>query len=83
MTTYPLSEPATIYRTDTSGGERKSVARGSLADCADILAGWSSEDRATVEIEVDDMALRYGSDEIEELLQFLREEDADRKSPAG
>lgn len=81
MTTYPLSEPATIYRTDKSGEERKSVARGSF-DCADILAGWSSEDRVTVEIEVDDMALRYGSDEIEELLQFLREEDADRKSHA-
>jgi hypothetical protein len=81
MTTYPLSEPATIYRTaepnqtDEQCGEV--VAQGSLADCAEILEGWSPTDRATARVEVNDMDLRYGPGEIEELLTFLREEGHD------
>jgi hypothetical protein len=81
MTTYPLSEPATIYR-ESEGGEAGSndkVARGSLSDCAEILEGWSTEDRARVRVEMDDMSLRYGTQEIEELLAFLREEDKDAR----
>ena len=77
MTTYPLSEPATIYRKAGHDGpdtERAIVARGSLSDCAEILEDWSEADRAAVEIEIDDMSLRYGPQEIEELLAFLREE---------
>lgn len=83
MTTYPLSEPATIYRTadQSEGAARDVVARGSLSDCAEILENWSSNDRASVEIEIDDMSLRYGADEIEELLTFLREEDKDSPGP--
>jgi hypothetical protein len=81
MTTYPLSEPATIYRTaepnqaDEQSGDV--VAQGSLADCAEILEGWSPADRATARVEVNDMDLRYGPGEIEELLTFLREEGHD------
>lgn len=80
MTTYPLSEPATI-RSRAKDSEAESptddvVARGSLADCADILQARSPEERAKVEIEVDDMDLRYGPKEIEELLTFLRDESA-------
>jgi hypothetical protein len=80
MTTYPLSEPATIRRT-TGGGDGASrtddvVARGSLADCADMLAAWPVEERSSIQVDVDDMDLRYGPEEIEELLGFLREESA-------
>ena len=83
MTTYPLSEPATIYRTadQDEGAARDVVARGSLSDCAEILEDWSRTDRASVEIEIDDMSLRYGPDEIEELLTFLREEDKSSPDP--
>ena len=83
MTTYPLSEPATIYRKadQAEGAARDAVARGSLSDCAEILEDWSRTDRASVEIEIDDMVLRYGPDEIEELLTFLREEDEDSPDP--
>ena len=83
MTTYPLSEPATIYRKadETGDAARAVVARGSLADCAEILQGWSQTDRAVTEIEIDDMALRYGPDEIEELLAFLREQEGGSTAP--
>jgi hypothetical protein len=74
MTTYPLSEPATIYR---SAGSGEIVSQGSLSDCAETLQGWSADDRATVRVAMDDMDLNYGSAEIEELLAFLRAEDAD------
>jgi hypothetical protein len=81
MTTYPLSEPATIYRTaepnQADGQSGDVVAQGSLADCAEILEGWSPADRATARVEVNDMDLRYGPGEIEELLTFLREEGHD------
>ncbi len=78
MTTYALSEGATIRRTATGSdaGTEEVVARGSLADCADILQDWSAEDRASVLIDIDDMDLRYGPAEIEELLVFLRGESA-------
>ena len=86
MTTYPLSEPATIYRTsdrtEADGGVSEVVARGSLSDCAEILEGWSETDRADVEIEIQDMSLRYGPSEIEELLTFLRDEDNASAAPA-
>ena len=83
MTTYPLSEPATTYRKtdEADGAARDIVARGSLSDCAENLQGWSETDRAAVEIEIDDMSLRYGPGEIEELLAFLREEASDTPAP--
>ena len=76
MTTYALSEPATIRRTATGSdaGAGEVVTRGSLADCADVLQGWSAKDRASVLIDIDDMDLRYGPAEVEELLVFLRGE---------
>ena len=78
MTTYPLSEPSTIYR---SAGQSEDpaadvVSRGSLADCAETLEGWSAADRAGIRVQVDEMNLTYGPPEIEELLDFLREEAA-------
>ena len=78
MTTYPLSEPATIRRTAKSGKASNRtddvVAQGSLADCADVLEALSAEERSALRVEIDDMALRYGPEEIEELLIYLREE---------
>lgn len=80
MTTYALSEPATIRRiVDGSGGAKQAgevVARGSLADCADILQDWPAAERSSVQIDVDDMDLCYGPEDIEGLLTFLREESA-------
>jgi len=78
MTTYPLSEPATVRRTTEVPSDTDSnvVMRGSLADCADFLGSWSADERATVEVELDDMDLRYDPGAIDELLTFLREESA-------
>ena len=85
MTTYPLSEPSTIYRAAgasaagpgyASAQADDVVARGSLADCAEILEGTPPADRTAMRVEVDDMSLSYGPDEINELLDFLREEAA-------
>jgi hypothetical protein len=80
MTTYPLSEPATIRRTGKSGNAASQadevVARGPLGECAEILDAWPTKERAAVQIDIDDMDLRYGPQEIQELLTFLREESA-------
>jgi len=84
MTTYPLSEPATIYRkaNQAEDAARDIVARGSLSDCAEFLDSWSETDRVFIDIEIDDMALRYGPKEIEDLLAFLREEASDTSNPS-
>jgi len=46
------------------------------------LDSWSETDRVFIDIEIDDMALRYGPNEIEELLAFLREEASDTSNPS-
>jgi hypothetical protein len=78
MTTYPLSEPATIRRTARDGNALSQtdevVGHGSLARCADLLQKLSTEERSSLRIDVDDMKLRYGAEEIEELLIYLRDE---------
>ena len=83
MTTYPLSEAATIYRlTNASSDTQEVVARGTLSECAELLEGWSTAERASSEIAVDQMNLRYGSEDVEELLEFLRREGIDQSGPA-
>ena len=72
MTTYPLSEPATIHASDN--GTEAVAGQGSLADCAGIIEQFSAKKRARARIEMDDMDLRFGPSEIDELLHFLREE---------
>ena len=74
MTTYPLSEPATIYA-DDGAGQKRAAGKGSLAECADRLADFPPEQRKSARIEMDTIDLRFGPPEIEELLAFLREED--------
>ncbi|MEG3089553.1 hypothetical protein [Sphingomonas sp. PB4P5] len=75
-----MSEPATVRRSADAGtAVRESddiVARGSLADCAETLETWSAEERAAIQIDIDDMDIRYGPEEIDTLLSFLRDESA-------
>lgn len=72
MTTYPLSEPATIYA-DEGGADV--LGTGTLAECADIVRGLSEQDRSSAAIKMDDLALTYGPAEVSELMQFLQNED--------
>ncbi|MCK8455145.1 hypothetical protein [Sphingomonas faeni] len=75
MTTYPLSEPATIYSVDASGEVTSDVlGRGTLEDCADIVAGLSADRRKAISIRMDSLDLQFGSEEVVELLRFLHEE---------
>jgi hypothetical protein len=75
MTTYPLSEPATIYD-DEDGAEPDGVARrGTLAECIELIEAFPAEKRRAARIEMDDLDLRFGPREIEDLVRFLRDED--------
>lgn len=82
MTTYPLSEPATICPADRSDDassaspDQETLGQGTLAECADIVAGMPPDRRASVHIQMDSLDLRFGPGEVGELLQFLREESA-------
>ncbi|MEG3163883.1 hypothetical protein U1701_04685 [Sphingomonas sp. PB2P19] len=73
MTTYPLSEPATIHGGDAQDG---ASGRGTLADCVEILQGLPDAKRASASIVMDELDLRFGPGEIDELLRFLHEESA-------
>jgi hypothetical protein len=77
MTTYPLSEMATIYAAEgTDGATSNVVGTGTLEECADIVADLPSDRQKSLSIEMNDLDLKFGSQEIDELLQFLREESA-------
>lgn len=76
MTTYPLSEPATIYAEEESGDASTVVGQGTLADCAQIVAGLGPRQQKSVLIQMDKLDLGFGAREIGELLQFLREESS-------
>jgi hypothetical protein len=77
MTTYPLSELATIYVATGDDAELgEVVGRGTLAECAEIVQGYGSQQRSAARIEMDELDLRFGPREIEELLLFLRDESA-------
>lgn len=72
MTTYPLSEPATIYASDD---QSDILGEGTLAECAEIVRGLADDDRSTATIKMDDLELTYGRADIDELVQFLDDED--------
>ena len=75
MTTYPLSEPATVYADGDHDADGTDVlGRGTLAECADLIAGFPAETRNSVRIQMDDLDLQFDSDEVGELLRFLRDE---------
>ena len=77
MTTYPLSEPATIYSVDASGdATSKVLGQGKLEDCVDIIAGLPAGSQTAVCVQMDGLALHFGPKEVSELLRFLHEEGA-------
>lgn len=77
MTTYPLSEPATIYADDDHDAKGTDVlGRGTLAECADLIAEFPADKRNAVRIEMDDLDLQFDTAEVDELLQFLRDESS-------
>ena len=77
MTTYPLSEPATIYAVDASGKVTSDVlGRGTLEDCTDIVAALSADRQRAISIQMDGLGLQFGPKEVGELLRFLHEEGA-------
>jgi len=75
MTTYPLSEPATIFDAATSDSARtKPVGRGSLEECIDIIAALPTDRQDHVSIRMDELALDFGPKDIAELRRFLAAE---------
>ena len=77
MTTYPLSEPATIYAVEVCDDATSDVVgRGTLEACMDIVAGLSSDRQRSICIRMDALDLKFGPQEIGELQEFLREETA-------
>lgn len=77
MTTYPLSELATIYAAQGDEGSTPStLGKGTLAECADIVAAMPSDKQKTVSIEMDDLDLRFEPKDVGELLRFLDGESA-------
>ncbi|MBD8680067.1 hypothetical protein [Sphingomonas sp. CFBP 13720] len=76
MTTYPLSEPATIHAIDENGEVTGDVVgQGALEACADLVAGLPSGRQESVCIRMDAIDLAFGPTEIRDLIKFLREED--------
>ncbi len=77
MTTYPLSEPATVYATGAHDDTESDVmARGTLEECVDIIAALEPDKRQAISIRMDELDLRFGPDEVAELIRFLHEESA-------
>lgn len=77
MTTYPLSEPATIYAVEVCDDTMSDVVgRGTLEACMDIVASLPSDRQKSVSIRMDALDLKFGPQEIGELQEFLREETA-------
>ncbi len=75
MTTYPLSEPATIYAAEPSDNATSEAAgHGTLEECVDIVAAFSTDRQKSVFIQMDDIDLKFGPREIGDLLRFLRAE---------
>ncbi len=72
MTTYPLSEPASIVPVSASGDATPAdTGRGTLEECVAIVAAQSAERQRTMSIRMDNLDLEFGPDEIGELLQYL------------
>jgi hypothetical protein len=77
MTTYPLSEAATIYAIEGDTEAMSDVlGQGTLADCVDVVAAMSPDEQTSIFIQMDDLGLRFDPPEVAELLRFLREESA-------
>ncbi len=72
MTTYPLSEPASIVPVTASGdADPADTGRGRLEECVAIVAAQSADRQRAMSIRMDSLDLEFGPDEIGELLQYL------------
>ncbi len=72
MTTYPLSEPASIVAVATSdNADPADIGRGTLEECVAIVAAQSADRQRAMSIRMDNLDLEFGPDEIGELLQYL------------
>ncbi len=75
MTTYPLSELATIYGVEKNGDAQTNVVgQGTLAECAEIVADLAPDRKTAVSSQMENLDLRFEPEEVSELLRFLREE---------
>ena len=75
MTTYPLSEPATIL--PLRAGENaasQAISRGTLEDCVSNVGDLPVDERQSVAIQMDDMDLRFDHEGIKGLIRFLHNE---------
>jgi len=72
MTTYPLSEPASIVAVAASNdADLADIGRGTLEECVAIVATLSPDRQRAIAIRMDNLDLEFGPDEIGELLQYL------------
>jgi len=72
MTTYPLSEPASIVAAAASNdADPADIERGTLEECVAIVATLSPDRQRAIAIRMDNLDLEFGPDEISELLQYL------------
>ncbi len=77
MTTYPLSEPATVYAVEAGDdGKLDVVGHGTLEECVDIFADLPTDRQKLLSIHMDTLDLKFGPREVSELQAFLREETA-------
>lgn len=72
MTTYPLSEAATVHVGDADKGDLR--GHGTLEECVALIKGLSPDDRRLARVSMDNLDLEYGPGEISELIDFLRQE---------
>ena len=76
MTTYPLSEPATILPLETGkNAASQAIGRGTLEECAGIVGDLPVTERQSIAIQMDDMDLRFDPEVVEGLLRFLHDEE--------
>lgn len=77
MTTYPLSEAATVYAVEAGDDEKLDVVgQGTLEECVDIFADLPADRQKSLSIHMDTLDLKFGPREVSELQAFLREETA-------
>ncbi|WP_375421604.1 hypothetical protein [uncultured Sphingomonas sp.] len=76
MTTYPLSEPATILPLEAGKNAASlAIGRGTLEECAGIVGDLPVDERQSIAIQMDDMDLRFDPEDVESLIRFLHNEE--------
>ena len=74
MTTYPLSEAATVHV--NANDQDRVRGRGTLAECVGLVGNLSPADRRLVRISMDSLPLKFGPREVNELVGLLAGEEA-------